>query len=130
LLRDASLSHRTAAFSEGGFRMDEKHLFERAPFPYDLKAAVQNEQPITNGRVMTVRTDRFTYCHRLYEADELYDREADPGECVNLAADPAHAATVAEHREKLLDWACTTADVIPWKQDARFDTVGKIDASV
>ena len=108
--------------------MNEKHLFEHAGFPYDLKAAVQNEQPITNGRVMTIRTDRYTYCHRLYEADELYDREADSPECVNLAADPIHAATVAELRGRLLDWMSETADVIPWDEDMRFDTVGAIKA--
>jgi arylsulfatase A-like enzyme len=127
LLADPSLSHRDAAFSEGGFRLDEKHLFEHAAFPYDLKAAVQNDLPITNGRVLTVRADRFTYCHRLYEDDELYDRVADPGECLNLAADPAHATTVMELRSKLLDWMCTTADVIPWEADARFDMIGKIE---
>ena len=127
LLKDASLAHRNAAFSEGGFRMDETHLFERPSFPYDLKGAVQNEQPITNSRVMTVRTDHFTYCHRPYESDELYDRAADPGECINLVAEPEHAATVMQLRAKLLDWMCTTADVIPWKEDRRFDTVGKIE---
>jgi arylsulfatase A-like enzyme len=109
--------------------MDETNLFEHAGFPYDLKAAIQNEQPITNSRVMTIRTDHFTYCHRPYEADELYDREADPGECVNLAPNPKYAATVADHRTRLLDWMCTTADVIPWEQDARFDTVGAVKAS-
>ena len=127
LLQDASLTHKTAAFSEGGFGMNETHLFEKAPFPYDLKAAVQNEEPITNGRVMSIRTDRFTYCHRLYEAEELYDRETDPGECANLASDPNYAATVTELRGKLLDFMCRTADVIPWVEDVRFDTVGKID---
>jgi arylsulfatase A-like enzyme len=126
LLKDASLTHREAAFSEGGFRMDEAHLLEHADFPYDLKAAVQNEQPITISTVMTVRTDRFTYCHRPYDADELYDRAVDPGECVNLAADSAHGSIVAELRSKLLDWICTTADVVPWKEDKRFDTIGRI----
>jgi arylsulfatase A-like enzyme len=127
LLKDAALPHRDAAFNEGGFGMNETHLFETAGFPYDLKAAVQNEQPITNGRVTTIRTDRYTYCHRLYEADELYDRVADPSECVNLAADPKYATTVSELRSQLLDWMTTTVDVIPWEQDARFDTVGKIE---
>ena len=74
-------------------------------------------------------TDRFTYCHRPYESDELYDRETDPGECVNLATNPKHAATVADHRTRLLDWLCTTADVIPCEQDARFDSVGAVKAS-
>lgn len=49
-----------------------------------------------------VRTRRFKYV----EADgdpavQLFDLQADPGERVNLAADPAHAGTVAEHRRLL-----------------------------
>jgi arylsulfatase A-like enzyme len=129
LLRDPSGPHRNAAFSEGGFRLNEKHLFERAGFPYDLKAAIQNEEPTTNGRVLTIRTEEFTYCHRLYEPDELYDRAADPEERVNLAGDPAHTATVTTLRSRLLDWMCETADVIPWQADARFDTEGAVEAS-
>ncbi len=126
LLGDASLVHRDAAFSEGGFGKNEKHLLEQPDYPYDLKGALQNEEPLTNGRVLTIRTDRFTYCHRLYEADELYDRTQDPGECQNLAGDPKHAAVVADLRAQLLDWMCMSGDVIPWKEDARFDTIGAI----
>ncbi len=127
LLSNPALPHREAAFSEGGFRLDESHLFEQAPFPYDLKAAVQNEQPVTNGRVMSLRTERYTYCRRLYESDELYDRQADPHERVNLAGDPAHRDVLAEHRERLLDHLCATADVIPWEKDPRFDTEGQVE---
>lgn len=46
----------------------------------------------------TVRTERWRYTEwdEGREGAELYDYQNDPGELVNLAADPRHAATVAE----------------------------------
>lgn len=121
LLRDGSLAHRDAAFSEGGFTADEEPLLERAGFPYDLKAEIQHEDPVYAGRATALRTERFTYVHRLYEANELYDRVADPRETRNLAGDPAHADVERALRERMLDWTIATADVIPWEPDRRFE---------
>jgi arylsulfatase A-like enzyme len=42
--------------------------------------------------------------------EELYDLQADPHELRNLAADPAHAATLARHRAALEDWIQRTDD--------------------
>lgn len=42
--------------------------------------------------------------------EELYDLLADPRELRNLAADPAHAAALAEHRAALDDWIKRTGD--------------------
>lgn len=42
--------------------------------------------------------------------EELYDLQADPHELRNLAADPAHAATLARHRTALNDWLTRTDD--------------------
>ncbi len=39
-----------------------------------------------------------------WDADQLYDLEADSGERVNLANDPKHAQTVAELRTRLKEW--------------------------
>jgi len=127
---DGSLPHRDAAFSEGGFATHEEPLFENAGFPYDLKAAIQHEDPVSNGKVTTIRTERWTYCHRLYEADELYDRDADPQQLVNLASRPELAETVNQLRGQTLDWMLATADVLPWQPDRRFDTEGAIEARV
>jgi arylsulfatase A-like enzyme len=46
-------------------------------------------------------------------SEELYDVEADPQEMRNLAADPAHAATLRQLRDVLDRWQQETADVVP-----------------
>lgn len=43
-------------------------------------------------------------------SEELYDLRADPHEVVNLAADPAHAETLAENRRRLAEWIDRTGD--------------------
>ncbi len=57
--------------------------------------------PITQGRM--VRTERYKYC--VYQHGErresLVDLINDPGEMVDLAADPAYRSIVLEHRERL-----------------------------
>jgi arylsulfatase len=44
---------------------------------------------------------------------ELYDRQADPDELVNLAADPAQAATIATLKDELLAWTVASEDQLP-----------------
>jgi len=109
---------RTAAFSEGGFSVEEEPLLERGPFPYDLKSALQHDEPTAVGRAISMRTREWTYVYRLYEGDELYDRAADPDELDNLAA--ARPDVVHDLRARVLDWMVSTADVIPWTPDPRF----------
>ena len=128
LLGDGALAHRGAAFSEGGFTLDEEPLLERAGFPYDLKSHIQHADPVCVGRVVTIRTEAWTYVHRLYERNELYDRRADPRELVNLAGRSEHAASETQLREQVLDWMIATADAIPWRADPRMDAEGAIRA--
>lgn len=111
---------RGAAFSEGGFSVDEEPRLEQAGFPYDLKAGLQHELPATVGRAVSMRTEDWTYVYRLYEDDELYDRAADPQELRNLAGNPAAAEVERDMKDRLLRWLVETSDVTPWEPDPRF----------
>ena len=121
LLRDPELTHRDAAFSEGGFTAGEAHLLERGPFPYDLKGEIQHADPANVGKVVSMRTRKWTYVHRIYDTNELYDRERDPRELENLSGQPEVAEIEAGLRERVLGWLLETTDVIPWEPDPRFD---------
>jgi len=48
--------------------------------------------------LVAIREGRWKYVHCALDPDQLYDLDADPLEKVNLAADPAHAATLAVFR--------------------------------
>ncbi len=59
---------------------------------------------VARGQTMgrSLRTERYRYTEWGSEGvAELYDHQIDPNEYVNLAADPKHAATVAELRKLL-----------------------------
>lgn len=111
---------RDLAFSEGGFTLAEEPLLERGPFPYDLKGAIQHDDPRSAGRAVSLRTREWTYVYRLYEPDELYDRRNDPGELHDLAGSPHTAEIERILRDRLLAWLLETSDVIPWQRDPRF----------
>lgn len=121
LLADPMATHRARAFSEGGFAISELDLLEQASGHYAKKAQLQHEQPEVVGKAVSMRTEDFTYVYRLYEADELYDRSADPNETNNIAAD--HEALVATFKADVLEWLFSTADVIPWAADPRFPKI-------
>ena len=115
--------HREAAFSEGGFRTDDVDLLERSAWIYEPKGRLQHERPDLVGKVSCVRTKEWSFVHRLYEGDELYDRIADPYETTNLIDDSAHDSIVAEMRGRIADWYLETTDVIPWEANPRFPDI-------
>lgn len=122
VLADDGVVVRDAAFSEGGFAVREQPLFERgAHGHYEQKQALQSDDPESVGRVMSVRTAEWCYVERLYEGPELYDLVADPGELVNVAGAPEHAATQRELADRVHRWLFDTVDVIPWTPDPRMD---------
>lgn len=119
-LKDTTEEIRTCAYSEGGFAISEQDLLERSRGEYAGKAALQHDQPELVGKAISLRTKQFTYVYRLYEDDELYDREADPSETTNLAQEVKYRDQVEELKTDVLEWLLTTADVIPWAADPRF----------
>jgi arylsulfatase A-like enzyme len=122
VLGDPARTHRDRAFSEGGFRLDEAPQNEMPDhFPYLLKGTLQQERPELVGRAVALRTPEWTYVHRLYEDDELYDRRADPHDTTNVAADPAHAGTCRRLRDEILTWLLETSDVIAPTRDPRME---------
>ncbi len=81
-----------------------------APFASDLWASPTWQGIRQRGdRMMGLRTTA-AFLHR--PEWELYDVEADPNEVKNLAADPAHAAVVAELKAQLKQMMRDTGD--PW----------------
>lgn len=61
--------------------------------------------PATIATWFGVRDNRYTYANYYQNGVELlYDRERDPTELTNVAADPAYAATFARLRQRSLDY--------------------------
>jgi len=122
MLTGRTTTHRDAAFSEGGFRLDEERQNEpRAGHPYDVKTSLLHDEPQLVGRAVAVRTDEWTFVHRQCEADELYSRVRDPGETTNVVDVPEHSEVVAGLRARLLDWLVDTSDVIPVDRNPRLE---------
>jgi arylsulfatase A-like enzyme len=122
VLADPAQPHREAAYSEGGFRIDEESQNEQPDgYPYLLKGSLQHEHPELVGRAVSVRTSDWTFIYRSQEQDELYHRREDPHELNNLAADPTHDAICRQLRDQVLAWLVETSDVIPRHRDARIE---------
>jgi choline-sulfatase len=57
-----------------------------------------------------IRTERYKYTCYLEGGEELFDLASDPGERRNLAADPARAGALREHRALLAEHVARTRD--------------------
>jgi arylsulfatase A-like enzyme len=123
VLKEPSLPHRDRAFSEGGFIRQETHLFERPTGEYQLKGDLQRNQPDLVGRAICLRNERYTYVHRLYDTDELYDRSRDPNEQFNLVSHPEFDPIAQKLKNDILTWLLETADTIPWEPHPRFPPI-------
>ncbi|KAI0479313.1 alkaline-phosphatase-like protein [Xylariaceae sp. FL0804] len=93
-------------------------------FPYNGKSLMpiiqlQHERTALAGKATSCRDHDFTYVHRLYEPDELYDRRADPGERHNLAGRPARVRRrrgPVPYRDAVFRWLFASADLLPWRR--------------
>jgi hypothetical protein len=122
LLDNPTAPHRDAAFSEGGFLLQEEALLEDGDAgQYRHKQAIQHERTELVGRALSVRTHDWCYVVRLYEGPELYDRQRDPGETTNLAGKTEHVDIERDLRDRLFRWLFETSDVVPTRRDPRFD---------
>jgi arylsulfatase A-like enzyme len=63
---------------------------------------LQAERQVTGPAALWMRTHR--------PAEELYDTKADPHQVRDLAADPAHKATLERMRKAVTDWMTRTGD--------------------
>jgi len=119
--------HRDAVFAEGGRLVSEQHTRERestaATRPESLywpRVGLQIQDTTLHGKAVMCRTHRFKYVRRLYEEDELYDLERDPGELHNVAKAPASRESLLQLRERLLTFYQETCDVAPFATDDRW----------
>lgn len=122
LLRGETPAHREAAFSDGGFRVEEASMLEGV-LPgswYEAKGSLQAERPELVGTASVMRTPEWTYVRRRYEGDELYHRRSDPREERNVIDRAENATAVSELSSRMLDWLQDTGAVIPPDRDPRF----------
>lgn len=119
LLLGKTQEHKNYVFSEGGFLKSEEPIIEVAPYPYDIKAAIQHEELESVGRVVAARDTKFTFVYRLYEKNELYDRENDIHEAHNLIDNPQYKDVVDKFEKVLLKWMVESSGHAPLVADPR-----------
>jgi arylsulfatase A-like enzyme len=124
LVAGAAAQHREAVFCEGGRLQNERHCMELESYQgedglYWPRLSLQSVQGPQHTKAVMLRTHDYKYVRRLYETDELYDLQRDPGELENRIDDPALAGVREELRDRLLTFFLETADVVPWKADQR-----------
>ncbi len=69
-----------------------------------------------------VRTDRYKYIryHGVWDTNEFYDLQEDPGETTNLIASPVHQELIKQMNKALYDWLESTDGMsIPLKRTER-----------
>ncbi len=120
--------HRDAVFCEGGRLYGEHHAMEGGSNPtldpthhyYPRIRLQRTDDAPYHTKAAMCRTKRFKYVRRLYEADELYDLEDDPGERCNRINDASLRTVLADLKERMLTWYQETADVVPLEMDRRW----------
>jgi hypothetical protein len=125
-LADVDWKGRDAVFCEGGRLAHEEHCKESASKSagnpqglYYPRSHLQGTDDVAHGKAIMCRTADAKFVHRHQEDDEFYDLTIDTGETRNRISDPACAEKVSKLRERLLRHLVETADVVPYRIDAR-----------
>jgi len=129
VLGDRTKEVREFASCEGGRLAEETHCSEvpaglpDLSYEYRPKMIAQMNS-ISHTKASMLRTKNFKYVKRLYEKDELYDLDKDSNEINNLIDDEEYQIIINKMRDKMLIWYQETCDIVPFKQDSRFDFIG------
>lgn len=118
--------HRDAVFCEGGRLQGERQAMELESTDqqnpkglYWPRVGLQAMAGPAHTKAAMCRTATMKYVRRLYERDELYDLQADPGEQRNVIDEPDYRARRDELADRLLTWYQETCDVVPPDPDRR-----------
>ncbi len=111
-----------AAFSEGGYNVNEPQAFE-AMLPeehlYYPKVRLENERPDLITRTTAMRTQDFKLVLRPDGDPEFYDLRRDPRELNNLYGAAEYRDRRQEMKLRMLDWYARTAGVVLGPRDDR-----------
>jgi arylsulfatase A-like enzyme len=126
VIENRNTANKEFVFSEGGRLKGEVHCDESNgktthPFnPYYPRKTAQLDDTAHTKATM-IRTDKYKYIRRIYEMDEFYDLVNDPEECSNQINNPNYCQIINDLKMNMLEWYQTTADIVPFEQDERFN---------
>lgn len=112
-LTDLYATLLAAGGAEGPAPPESRNLLPllEAPGSFPDEVFLEHNGAMFHNSVRGIRTRRYKYVFRPHEQDELYDLAADPAECCNCTADPAHASALADLRRRLVEWMERTEDM-------------------
>ena len=77
-------------------------------------AKIDGRLPEPDGRMLRSQHCKYTVFSEGQRRESLVDLEKDPGETVNLAADPKHRAMLDAHRKMMAEWGRKFGDKFPY----------------
>ncbi len=124
LIKQETISHRSAVFAEGGYNQREPQCFEFQVYDHKIpiigiyydKIDISYEFPETVSRSVMIRTKDWKLILRNGQKNELYDLKRDPYELNNLIDDDYYKNTISELKDMLLKWYINTSDNPHWKK--------------
>lgn len=114
--------HKEMVICEGGRNIGETHCMEGGhgpSSPYYPRLATQSLEDGSHSKSIMARVGNLKYTMRLDDIDELYDLEQDPFELNNIIDNHEYAQSVADIKQKLLEFMIKTSDFVPSKRDLR-----------